>query len=69
MWVIKQKKSGEFYLTYDRERRLSYNLRGLWEYICPQDSTQASYLIRVNQEAGYLCCNDDENGVRMLVLE
>lgn len=69
MWFLKQKKTGEFYLSRDGYSRFNGNLRGMWEYICQQDGFYASYLVRVNQEAGYLCCNDDENGIRLLVLE
>lgn len=68
MWSLRQKKTGEFYLTYDRERRPSSSYRGSWEYVGPQSNTYTPYAIRVNQNAGLLCANDDEGNVRVLVL-
>ena len=69
MWSLRQKPNGSFYLTYDRFRRHSWNLRGLWEYVGPQENSHTAHSVRMNRAAGYLCCNDDEGGVRVLVLE
>lgn len=69
MWTVKQKQDGSFYLTYDKFRRFNPNHRGLWEWVGPQDSAQTAYCVRVNEKAGYICCNDDEGNVRVLVLE
>jgi hypothetical protein len=68
MWSARQKSDGEVYLTYDRYR-FTRDLRGLWEYLGPKDNTYTAYAVRVNQNAGYLCCADDEGNVRVLVLE
>lgn len=69
MWSLRQKENGEFYLTFDKFRRFTYNLRGLWEFVGPQDVAYTAKAVRVNRNAGLLCCNDDEGGVRVLVLE
>jgi len=69
MWSLRQKQDGAFYLTYDRSRRLTQDLRGLWEWIGPQGSVHTAHAVLINQQAGLLCCNDDERGVRCLVLE
>ena len=67
MWSLRQKDNGEFYLTYDRNRYPN-GLRGLWEYLGPQSNAYTPYAVRVNENAGYLCANDDEGNVRVLVL-
>lgn len=69
MWSLRQKKSGEFFLTYDRERRVNPYLRGLWEFVGPQDNAYTAQCVRINEARGLLCCNDDEGNVRCLVLE
>ena len=69
MWSLRLKSNGEFYLTYDRTRRLTQDLRGLWEHIGRKNNSYTDYAIMVNQQAGLLCCDDDEGGVRCLVLE
>ena len=69
MWSLRLKDSGEFYLTYDRERRFTRDLRGRWEFLGEQSNAYIPHVIRTNENNGYLCCNDDEGGVRILVLE
>ena len=69
MWSLRQKEDGSFFLTFDRYRRYSYNLRGTWEWIGPQGNEYTAYAKRVNENLGYLCANDDEGSVRILVLE
>jgi hypothetical protein len=69
MWSLKQKQDGTFYLTYDKFRRFTFNTKGLWEWIGPQNSSHMPHIIRVNESSGHLCCNDDEGNVRALVLE
>lgn len=69
MWVLKQKLDGTFCLFYDRHRRFNSNFRGLWEFIGQQGNAYTDHAVRVNRKAGYLCCNDSEGGVRVLVLE
>lgn len=69
MWSLRQKQSGEFYLTFDRTRRFSNSLRGIWEYVGKQDVAYTAYATKVNEAAGLLCAKDDEGGVRVLVLE
>lgn len=69
MWSLRRKQDGSFYLTYDRFRRFSNNFRGIWEYVGPQDNTYTHHCVRVNENAGHLTANDDEGGVRVLVLE
>jgi hypothetical protein len=69
MWSLRQRDDGSFYLTYDRYRRFTNSMRGRWEYVGPQDSAYTAMCVRVNKDAGYTCCNDDEGGVRVLVLE
>lgn len=69
MWSLRQKQDGTFYLTFDKFRRYTNALRGSWEFIGPQDSAYTTYCVRVNKQAGLMCCNDDEHNVRVLVLE
>jgi len=69
MWSLRQRSDGSFYLTFDRTRRFTYSLLGLWEYLGPQDNQLTAHCVRVNEKAGYLCCNDDQGAVRVLVLE
>lgn len=67
MHSLRQRPDGTFYLTYDRERRFNNNLRGVWEWCGPQESTYTDQCVKVNEEAGLLCCEDDEGNVRVLV--
>lgn len=69
MWSLKEKDDGTIYLTYDRFRWFTNSLRGIWEPVGPIGAVYTNTAIRVNQRAGYLCCNDDEGNVRVLVLE
>ena len=69
MWSLRQKVDGSFYLTYDKFRRHSYRLAGIWEHIGKIGSPGMEKIIEINRSAGYLCANDDEGGVRALVLE
>lgn len=69
MWSLRQKTTGEFYLTYDHSRRFTFNLRGIWEWIGPQGASATAKSISANKQAGYLIANDDEGGVRVLLLE
>ena len=69
MWSLRQKQDRSFYLVYDRERRFTHNLRGVWEWVGAQGSEYTAYAVRANRRAGYLCANDNEGGVRVLVLE
>jgi hypothetical protein len=69
MWSMRLNKKGEAYLTYDAERRRTNQLRGSWEFIGHQGSDDIDHVVRVNEAAGYICLPDDENGVRILVLE
>lgn len=68
MFRLKQKPDGTIYLTYDRFYRYSHNMPGRWEIIGPIGTTLTNYCVRVNQKAGYLCCDDDEGQTRVLVL-
>lgn len=68
MWQLRQKPDGTIYLTYDRYRRYSHSFRGIWEFIGKQDSAYTARAVRMNQSAGLICANDDEGGVRVLVL-
>ncbi len=69
MWSLRERKDGTLYLTYDRYRRFTNSLRGIWELVGKQGSTYTDHCVRVNQQAGYFCANDDEGNVRVLVLE
>jgi len=69
MWSLRQKQDGTFWLTYDRDRYYTNNLRGRWEFVGKQDSAYTAHCVRTNQKAGYPCVNDDEGNVRVLVLE
>lgn len=69
MWSLKQKQDGEIYLTYDRTRRFMHSYRGIWEFVGPQENAMTAHCVRVNEDAGLICANDDEGNVRVLVLE
>ena len=74
MWSLRRKQDGSFYLTFDRERRFTFNLPGRWEWIGSQGATpegiaHVNRAVKLNRRAGYLVCPDDEGGVRALVLE
>ena len=69
MWSLRQKNSGEFFLTYDRTRRFTSALRGLWEFVGPQGNIYTEKCVKANTARGLLCAPDDEGGVRVLVLE
>jgi hypothetical protein len=69
MWSLRLNRNNEFYLTYDRDRRYTNKLRGIWELVGSQNSNATYRAVEVNQRAGLLCCNDDEGNVRVLVLE
>lgn len=68
MWSLRTKSDSSFYLTYDKFRRFDNNLRGLWEFVGSQESLDTARLVKMNQQTGLLCCNDDEGNVRALVL-
>jgi hypothetical protein len=68
MWSLRTKSDNTFYLTYDFYRRYTSNMPGLWELVGPQNKAETARLVEINQAAGYLCCPDDENNVRALVL-
>ena len=69
MWTLKQKENGEVYLNYDRSNRYSNSYRGIWEYVGKQDTVYTDHAVKVNRSQGYICANDDEGNVRVLVLE
>lgn len=77
MWTLKMRQDKSFYLNYDKTRRFfqdglgyhSLNLPGQWELICHQGQTGTDHIVQVNKNAGYFCVNDDEGGVRALILE
>ena len=70
MWSLRTKPDGTFYLTFDRKRDYTnYHRMGLWERIGPQGGSITAHCVRVNEKAGYLCVNDDEGDVRVLVLK
>lgn len=68
MWSLRLNEKNEFYLTYDHFRRYSNSLRGIWELIGAADNAYTQFAVRVNESQGYLCCPDDKNGMRVLVL-
>jgi hypothetical protein len=68
MWSLRERKDGSIYLTYDRDRRGTLQLRGLWEFIGWQSNEYVKYAVMVNESAGHLCCPDDEGAMRVLVL-
>ena len=68
MWSLRQKSSGELYLTFDRSRRYDTKMRGLWELVGKKDIAYTAKAVRANEANGLLCCNDDEGNVRVLVL-
>lgn len=68
MWSLRKKANGNFYLTYDRERRPSPALPGIWEYIGPGGTVDTQRLIDINSSAGYIWAPDDEGGIRVLIL-
>jgi len=69
MWSLRERNNGSFYLVFDKDRRRTHNLRGVWEYLCSQDTEYTNGYIRVAKEAGYLTCGDNEGNVRILILE
>jgi hypothetical protein len=68
MWSLRRRPDDSFYLTYDRDRRYSNQLRGIWELVGPQDTVATDRAVAVNEAIGHLCCKDDEGNVRVLVL-
>ena len=69
MWSLRVKPDGSFFLTFDKFHRFTNNLRGSWQYVGPQGNTYTAHCVRMNKRSGYLCANDDEGSVRVLVLE
>lgn len=69
MWSLRQKENNEFYLTFDKYRRYTIALRGIWEYLGQDGNVHTDHQVRINRAAGLLCAKDDEGGVRVLVLE
>ena len=69
MWVLNQKDDGTVYLHYDHYRRYNYQNRGRWEWMGTQNNAFTDYCAAVNRAAGHIVANDDQNGVRVLVLE
>lgn len=69
MWSLRVRPDNTVYLTFDRDRRPTNQLRGRWELIAMQNATETNKIIWVNTKSGYLCVDDDQGGVRMLVLE
>jgi len=69
MWSLRERNDGAMYVTYDRERFFTRHLRGRYELVGPQNNTYTSYCVRINQEHGLFCVDDDEGNVRVLVLE
>jgi hypothetical protein len=68
MWSLREKQDGSFYLTYDKDRWRTRDLRGLWEFVGATESEYTKYCVRVNRKAGLLCANDDQGNTRVLVL-
>lgn len=69
MWTLKQREDDTVCLFYDRSRRFSNSSRGIWEVVGPQGNQYTEYAVRVNEGAGYICADDSEGNVRVLVLE
>ena len=69
MWSLKVRNDGTLYLTFDRERRYTNSLRGVWVLVGPQAVSYTAHAVRINENAGLFCVDDDEGGVRCLVLE
>lgn len=69
MWSLRLRHDNSFYLTFDSSRRRTTLFRGVWELIGPQNNSHTSLSVNANRRAGLLCCNDDEGGVRVLILE
>jgi hypothetical protein len=69
MWSLRARTDNTVYLTFDRDRRPTNQLRGRWEIIAAQGTPETNKIIWVNSKAGYLCVDDEEGNVRMLVLE
>lgn len=69
MWSLRTKDDGTFYLTFDRSRRYTYNLRGEWVWICSSTAVTKGFYIQMAKMTGHLVAEDDEGGVRALVLE
>jgi hypothetical protein len=68
MWSLRMKEDGTFYLTFDRLHRYTNSLRGIWEWVGSQGMAETARAVRLNERRGYLCANDDEGAVRVLVL-
>ena len=69
MWSLRQKADGSFYLTFDRGRRFTYQLRGVWDFVGRADNEHTQKYVRANLQAGYYVLPDDEGSMRMLILE
>lgn len=69
MWSLSEKQDGSFVLVFDRDRRRTNQLRGSWEIIGAQGTSDTQLSIDTNRRHGSLCCNDNEGNVRILVLE
>jgi hypothetical protein len=67
MWVVKEDKQGELYLTWDKNVRRNWYNRGIWESIGAAGNSLMPDLIRINQANGLLCCKDDQGQVRVFV--
>jgi hypothetical protein len=68
MWSLRERTDGSIYLTFDKFRRYTYTVPGLWEFVGSQIHVDTPRLVEQNRQAGYLVLNDDEGGVRALVL-
>lgn len=69
MWSLRERQNGELFLTYDKTRRFTNNLRGIWEYVGPASNAYTQKCITENSNAGLWTVFDDEGGVRVLILE
>ena len=69
MWSLRFSEKDGFYLTYDRERRRCWGLRGSWEFLGPISNDLTKHCVRVNKKRGLFCVPDDEGDMRVLVLE
>jgi len=69
MMSMRQRNDGTFYLTWDRERRFTNNLRGLWVYVGPTNNALTDHCVHVNAQQGLYCLPDDEGNTHCLVLE
>jgi hypothetical protein len=68
MWSLRQRNDGSFYLTFDKFRRFTHTVPGLWEFVGSQIHVDTPRLVEMNRACGYECVEDDEGGVRALVL-